>query len=96
MNWSSWFRKTFHDIQDRKIDTLSIYWQGGEVMTQSPEWFARAHALVQGIATARGRRIVDYLQSNMIGYGRNGIPLLPRCSGTAWGLRWIFPISTAE
>ncbi|MBK5967229.1 MULTISPECIES: radical SAM/SPASM domain-containing protein [Thiorhodovibrio] len=48
--------------------TLLIHWQGGEVMTLSPSWFAHAQALIATAAIARGLNVRHELQSNLIGY----------------------------
>lgn len=84
-------RKVLDYMQDRQIDTLSIYWQGGEVMTQLPEWFERAHELVQEIATAREKRIGNYLQTNMIGYGPKWKPVITEMFGNSLGTSMDFP-----
>jgi len=57
------------DFLDREhIGRLSLYWQGGEVMTLPPEWFEQADIIIRRSAEARNKEVVNYLQSNMIGY----------------------------
>ena len=34
--------KVLDYLDERGIDSLSIYWQGGEIMTLSPTWMQRA------------------------------------------------------
>ena len=38
------------------------------LMTMSPQWYERAHEMIQTAAQARGRRVDHGLQSNLIGY----------------------------
>lgn len=51
-------------------DVLSIYWQGGEVLTLPPEWFERAKDIVSEAAADRKIQVFNYLQSNLIEYGK--------------------------
>jgi uncharacterized protein len=60
--------KVLDHLVARDIGGLQIHWQGGEVMTLSPTWFERAHALIDTAAQARGRTVTHALQTNMIGY----------------------------
>jgi uncharacterized protein len=61
-------QKVMDHMKHNHIETLSIYWQGGEVMTLPPEWFEEANRIIQGIAGGRKRQVAHYLQSNMIAY----------------------------
>ena len=58
------------------LGEATIYWQGGEVMTLGPRWFEEAHGIIEGLAAARGRRIHNSLQSNLIGYTRAWEPIV--------------------
>lgn len=66
-------RRLIHKVLDhlleKEIPRLMIHWQGGEVMTLPPAWFAAAHDLIGEAAAARGRSVTHGLQSNLIGYG---------------------------
>jgi radical SAM protein with 4Fe4S-binding SPASM domain len=61
--------KVLDHLVDKGIDRLEVHWQGGEVMTLPPSWFARAHDLIGTAAAARGRQVTHGLQTNLIGYG---------------------------
>ena len=60
-------------------------------MTLPPEWFEEAHGTIDGIAAARGRKVVHYLQSNMMAYtsGWNGV--LGRMFGSSVGSSMDYP-----
>jgi sulfatase maturation enzyme AslB (radical SAM superfamily) len=53
----------------KAIGTLTIHWQGGEVMTLPPTWFDAAHRLIGTAAANRGVVVTHSLQTNMVGYG---------------------------
>jgi len=86
-------QKVIDRMQERQLDTLSIYWQGGEVMTQSPEWFECAHELVQEMASVREKRVVHYLQTNLIAYGPKWNPVIAGMFGNSLGTSMDFPNS---
>jgi uncharacterized protein len=60
--------KLLDHMEEKAIEGLTIYWQGGEVMLLPPDWFARAHAIIGEAVAGRGKRVRHHLQSNMIGY----------------------------
>jgi radical SAM protein with 4Fe4S-binding SPASM domain len=72
-------------MEQNHIETLSIYWQGGEVMTLTPEWFEEANALIQEIADRSKRQVVHYLQSNMIAYSSRWNRVLAEMFGNSVG-----------
>jgi uncharacterized protein len=49
---------------------LTIYWQGGEVLTLEPEWFMRAMEIIDKASQVSGKHISNELQTNLIGYGK--------------------------
>lgn len=51
------------------IRSMTVYWQGGEVMIMQPTWFERAYEIMSSASERRGKTIEHSLQSNMIGYG---------------------------
>src|SRR5262245_41555068 len=57
--------KLLGHMERKAIASLTIYWQGGEIMLLPPAWFERAHELIQKAADTRGKRIAHSLQSNM-------------------------------
>lgn len=80
------------DFLERKhIGRLSIYWQGGEVMTLPPEWFEQAHSIIRQRAEARKKEVVHYLQSNMIGYSGKWNKVLLEMFGNSVGSSMDFP-----
>lgn len=60
--------KVLDHLVAAEIDTLTIHWQGGEVMTLPPAWFSAAHALIDTAAGARAVTVSHGLQTNLIGY----------------------------
>jgi radical SAM protein with 4Fe4S-binding SPASM domain len=72
-------------MEQNHIETLSIYWQGGEVMTLTPEWFEEANALIQEIADRSKRQVAHYLQSNMIAYSSRWNRVLAEMFGNSVG-----------
>ena len=73
------------------ISGLMIHWQGGEIMTLPPEWFAEAHELMQRKADARGKMIEHGLQSNMIAYHRRWNDVIRTMFGNNVGTSMDFP-----
>jgi len=61
-------RKLLDYMAENAIDTLTLHWQGGEIMTLPPHWFEQAYAIIRQAAENRGKVIRHGLQSNMIGY----------------------------
>ncbi len=61
--------KVLDHLVAKTIGTLTIHWQGGEVMTLPPSWLAAAHRLIETAAAARGVVVTHGLQTNLIGYG---------------------------
>ena len=53
-----------------RVDDLTIYWQGGEVLTMEPDWLLRAKDIADKCAQDSGRAIEHELQTNLIGYGK--------------------------
>lgn len=84
-------KKVVDYLVSENIGTLSIYWQGGEVMTLPPEWFERANEIIQGEVQRSGKNIVNYLQSNMVGYSRQWNPIIAEMFGNSVGSSMDFP-----
>lgn len=60
-----------NDYMDRMhMGELTIYWQGGEVLTLEPEWFLRAKEIIDRSSQSSQRSINNELQTNLIGYGK--------------------------
>jgi uncharacterized protein len=84
-------QKAMDHMEHNRIETLSIYWQGGEVMTLPPEWFEEANGIIQEIADRQNRRVTHYLQSNMIAYSRKWNQVLAEMFGNSVGSSMDFP-----
>jgi radical SAM protein with 4Fe4S-binding SPASM domain len=78
-------------METRHIDTLYLYWQGGEVMTLSPAWLERAHRIIAEKTEGTSRVIVNYLQSNMLAYGDEWAPIISTMFGNGVGTSMDFP-----
>jgi uncharacterized protein len=63
-------------METEGIATLTIHWQGGEVMTLPPEWYFQARDVIHREAGVPGKRIAHSLQSNMLAYSEAWEPLI--------------------
>jgi uncharacterized protein len=80
------------DHMDRKdVASMTIYWQGGEVMMLPPTWFERANDLIAEKADSRGRVVEHSLQSNMIGYSSKWNRIIREMFGNSVGTSMDFP-----
>lgn len=85
------FSKVMDYLEENEVPEMSIYWQGGEVMTLPPEWLDRAHDIIGEIAQSRGKEVSHFLQSNMIAYGKKWNSLLSKMFGNSVGSSMDFP-----
>ena len=83
--------KLLDHMERKAIASMTIYWQGGEIMILPPAWFKRAHDLIQEAAAARGKRIGHSLQSNMIGYNKRWNTIIAEMFGNSVGTSMDFP-----
>lgn len=83
--------KVMDFLDSEHIGRLSIYWQGGEVMTLPPEWFEQANIIVRQSTLARKKEVVNYIQSNMIGYTGKWNRALEEMFGNSVGSSMDFP-----
>jgi radical SAM protein with 4Fe4S-binding SPASM domain len=83
--------KVMDFLEEQHIGRLSIYWQGGEVMTLPPEWFEQADIIIRRSAAARKKGVVNYLQSNLIGYSGKWNRVLKDMFGYSVGSSMDFP-----
>jgi len=83
--------KVMDFLEEQHIGRLSIYWQGGEVMTLPPEWFEQADIIIRRSAEARKKEVVNYLQSNLIGYSGKWNRVLKDMFGNSVGSSMDFP-----
>jgi uncharacterized protein len=84
-------KKVLEYQESEHIGTLSIYWQGGEVMTLPPAWFEHAHDITLKNAEGTGKQIVNYIQSNMIGYTRQWNRVIAEMFDNSMGTSMDFP-----
>ncbi|GBC62080.1 radical SAM protein [Desulfonema ishimotonii] len=78
-------------MAEKEIGHLSVYWQGGEVMTLSPTWIERACDRMREAAEKRNREIFHFLQSNMIGYDRSWNRVISAVFGNSVGTSFDIP-----
>jgi uncharacterized protein len=84
-------QKVMDHMEHNHFGTLSIYWQGGEVMTMSPDWFEKANGMIQQIANRRNRQVVHYLQSNLLAYTSKWNRVIAEMFGNSVGSSMDFP-----
>ena len=78
-------------MEESNIENLSIYWQGGEVLTLPPEWLLHAHDLIRGTAATRKKQTFNYLQSNLISYGKKWNRVISEMFGNSVGTSMDYP-----
>jgi len=83
--------KVMDFLDQEHIGRLFLYWQGGEVMTLPPEWFEQADIIIRRCAEDHGKEVVNYLQSNMIGYSRRWNRVLADMFGNNVGSSMDYP-----
>jgi radical SAM protein with 4Fe4S-binding SPASM domain len=83
--------KVMDFLEDESIGRLSIYWQGGEVMSLPPEWFEQADIIIRKSAESRKKEVFNYLQSNMIGYSGKWNRVISDMFGNSVGSSMDFP-----
>lgn len=83
--------KLLDHMQECSIGSMTVYWQGGEVMIMKPEWFERAHEVMGNAASRRGKVIDHSLQSNMIGYGPKWNQIIGEMFGNSVGTSMDYP-----
>lgn len=84
-------KKIMDHMELNHFKTLSIYWQGGEVMMMPPEWFEQANGIIQEIAASRNREVKNYIQSNMISYSGKWNRVLAEMFGNSVGTSMDYP-----
>ncbi|MEA5113760.1 MAG: radical SAM protein [Geobacteraceae bacterium] len=83
--------KVIDFLEQESIARLSIYWQGGEVMTLPPAWFEQADVIIRKNAVSRKKEVVNYLQSNMIGYSGKWNRVIAEMFANSVGSSMDFP-----
>src|SRR5262245_48265597 len=92
--------KLLDHMERKAITSMTIYWQGGEIMILPPAWFERANDLIENAARKRGKRIEHSLQSNMIGYSRKWNEIIDgmfgKSVGTSMGFRRLYRMAISD
>jgi radical SAM protein with 4Fe4S-binding SPASM domain len=78
-------------LEENHMETLAVYWQGGEVMTLPPQWFEKAHEIIRKAAEAKKKNILHYIQSNLLAYNKKWNPILSEMFGSRLGSSFDFP-----
>jgi uncharacterized protein len=73
------------------IPSMTIYWQGGEIMILPPSWLEKANEIIGRAAQRRGKRIEHSLQSNMIGYSDRWNRVIAEMFGNSVGTSMDYP-----
>lgn len=84
-------RAVLEHLERSEIETLSVYWQGGEVMTLPPEWFLRAQDVIRELAASMNRQVFHYLQSNLLAYGPHWNRVVSEMFGGSVGSSMDYP-----
>lgn len=83
--------KLLDHMTQNRVRAMTIYWQGGEIMTLPPQWFLEAHELIKMKAFNAGVRIINSLQTNMIGYSERWVQIIRDMFGNNVGTSMDFP-----
>lgn len=78
-------------MDEDNIGSLTLHWQGGEIMTMPVEWFEKAYDIIEGLANQRGKRIENGLQTNMIGYHPRWKGIIKKMFGNSVGTSMDYP-----
>jgi len=84
-------RKVVDHMVREHIETLSVYRQGGEVMTPAPEWFEEAHGIIGEAVNSGRRRVEHFVQSNLIAYSDRRDWVLAQMFGNSVGTSMDYP-----
>ena len=83
--------KVLDHMERSRVGALTIYWQGGEIMTMPPSWFERAYEMIQTAAAARNKHVAHSLQTNMIGYSSKWNKIIAEMFGNSVGTSMDYP-----
>ena len=84
-------RKVLDYMEEKVVQRLSIYWQGGEVMMLPLQWYEQAFHIIEQAAESREIAIQHSIQSNMIDYSETWNPLIAEMFGSNVGSSMDFP-----
>ena len=83
--------KVMDYMESVDIAALTIHWQGGEIMTLPPRYFASAHELISKAAAHRNKWVDHGLQSNLIGYNSSWNKIIAEMFGNSVGTSMDYP-----
>jgi uncharacterized protein len=83
--------KVLDHMEYAAISSMTIFWQGGEIMMMSPRWLEQANEIISRAADRRGKQIEHSMQSNMIGYSKKWNRLISEMFGNSVGTSMDFP-----
>jgi uncharacterized protein len=83
--------RVFDHMERSHVGALTIYWQGGEIMTMPPRWFEQAYEVIESSAQARNKQVQHSLQSNMIGYNKGWNKIIAEMFGNSVGTSMDYP-----
>jgi len=85
------FGKIFDFMDERNTHELHVHWQGGEILTLSPEWVEDAGESIRRTAESHRKQVTHFLQSNLIGYSRYWEPAITTIFGKSIGSSVDYP-----
>jgi len=83
--------KVLDYMDEKEIAGATFYWQGGEVMTLSPDWLLRARDVIGELALKAGKEVAHGLQSNLVAYHGGWDRVLHEMFGSSTGTSMDFP-----
>ena len=78
-------------VREAELAALTLHWQGGEVMTLSPDWFRQARDLIAAETAGTGVYVHHSLQSNMMAYDGEWGRLIREMFGGSVGTSLDYP-----
>lgn len=83
--------RVFDFLEEKQVDKLTIYWQGGEVMVLPPQWYEEAYRVIEERSRKYSVTVCHTMQTNMIGYNEEWNPVLTEMFGKSVGSSMDFP-----
>ncbi len=85
------FSRVLDFMDARRMGTLHLHWQGGEVFTLASAWVEEADRIICALSGARNRRTINHLQSNLLAYGPKWLPVITGMFNNSVGTSMDFP-----
>jgi radical SAM protein with 4Fe4S-binding SPASM domain len=89
--WAALLDALLDFADTRHVKLLHVYWQGGEVLTLTPEWVEQAQEVMRQKTASRDCTIANYIQSNLLAYDDRWNPLIAGMFGNSVGTSMDFP-----